>query len=102
MKYPRNSVDYQVNMESLREMEECVPMTKFERDAIRRWASRGNDIEINPWDFKDQNGWPLNFLQAYRLQYGYSGGPWDYWRGSEEEPLWDSDANCFIPEDDYR
>ena len=38
MRYRKGSVDYSVNLESLREMEEAVPMTLHERECLRSWA----------------------------------------------------------------
>ena len=81
MRFEKKSIDYQLNMEAFYEMDECVPMTKSERNALRSWVKQGNDIETNPWEFADSDGWPLNYLQAYRLKHGYSSGPWDYWKG---------------------
>lgn len=102
MRFEKNSLDYQINMEAFHEMDDCVPMTKPERDALRRWVKRGNYIESNPWEFTDSNGWPLNYLQAYRLKKGYSSGPWDYWRGPEDAPFWDKKTHNFIPNEyDY-
>ena len=81
MKLDKTSIDYQMNLEELREMEECVPMTLPERHAIRKWVHDGNDVESNPWDYRDGDEVQLNFLQAFRLEFGYSSGPWDCWRG---------------------
>lgn len=101
MKFDRLSYDYQINMEAFHEMDRFVPMTRDERNALRSWARRGYDVETNPWDYTDCDGWPLNYLQAYRLRNGYSNGPWDYWKGPDEHPRWDSIAKHFIPEEDY-
>ena len=35
MKYDKKSIDYQINILALREMEELVPMTTSERKRIR-------------------------------------------------------------------
>ena len=99
MIYDRKSIDYQVNMEAFHEMDECVPMTKPERDAVRSWVKGGHELESNPWDFYDSDGYPLNYLQAYRLKFGYSSGPWDSWKGSD--PLWDETLKGFISKDDF-
>lgn len=100
MIYDKKSIDYQVNVESFHEMEECVPMTKSERDAVRIWVKKGHELESNPWDYLDSDGLPLNFLQAYRLEYGYSSGPWDYWKGPDTQYYWDQTLKCFIPKDE--
>lgn len=85
MRYDKHSIDYQVNMEALHEMEECVPMTKPERNAVRRWVKKGYELDSNPWDCLDTDGMPLNYLQAYRLYYGCSSGPWNDWKGPDTQ-----------------
>lgn len=101
MRYDKHSVDYQVNMESFLEMEECVPMTKPERKAVRIWVRKGHELESNPWNYLDSDGLLLNYLQAYRLHYGYSSGPWDYWKGPDTQTYWDDSRKCFIPKEDF-
>ncbi len=101
MRYDKKSIDYQVNMEAFHEMDECVPMTKPERDFLRKWVQKGHDLETNPWDCTDSEGLPLNYLQAYRLEYGYLSGPWDYWKGPDTQSYWDDSRKCFISKDDY-
>lgn len=101
MRFDRKSADYQVNMEAFHEMDIYIPMTRDERNALRSWAKKGYDVETNPWGYTDCDGLTLNYLQAYRLEYGYSSGPWDYWRGSGQQPLWDDTAKCFVPKEDY-
>ncbi len=81
MRYQKHSVEYTVNMESLRKLEEVVPMTMPERSALHNWASKGFEIYTNPWNAVDEKGYPLNYLRAYRLEHGYSSGPWDTWKG---------------------
>lgn len=100
MMYDKNSIDYQVNLESLREMEECVPMTRRERDCLRKWIRKGHDLDTNPWDLIDSDELPLSYLQAFRLEYGYSSGPWDYWKGSEHQTYWCEDLKCFLSKDE--
>lgn len=75
MRYPKKSIDYQINMDTFHEMDECVPMTKPERDALRHWVRKGFDLETNPWNYLDGDSIPLNYLQAYRLEFGYSAVP---------------------------
>ncbi len=101
MRFDRKSADYQANMEAFEDMDLYVPMTRVERNALRSWARRGYDVETNPWGYTDCDGWPLNYLQAYRLKNGYSSGPWDYWKGPAQQPLWDDIGKCFIPREDY-
>lgn len=101
MIYDRNSIDYQVNLEALHEMEDSVPMTIRERKFLRKWVKKGHEIDSNPWDYADSDGMPLNYLQAFRLEFGYSSGPWDYWKGPDSQPLWDDNLKCFISKDDF-
>lgn len=81
MKSAKHTIDYELNMQELREFEEQAPMTLRERAEIRKWVKRGYTIDSNPWhemDFDDQE---MNFLQAYRIHNGYKEGYWDYWKG---------------------
>ena len=94
-KYDRLSIDYQVNILALEEMESIVPMTTRERNSLRKWVRKGHELESNPWDYTDGEGYLLNYLQAFRLKYGYSSGPWDYWKGPATQLLWDNDDKCF-------
>lgn len=100
MKIDKHSIDYQINLMALHEMEDLVPMTRNERRCIRKWVKGGHEVESNPWDYKDCDGYPLNYLQAFRLKYGYPSGPWDYWKGPDEQPLWNEELQCFISKDD--
>lgn len=77
------SVDYQINLETLREMEDLVPMTLHERNAIRKWVHSGHDPESNPWGYFDADGESVNFIEAFRLEFGYAEGPWDFWKGRD-------------------
>ncbi len=99
-KYDHHSIDYQVNILALEEMEGIVPMTIRERNALRKWVRTGHELESNPWQDIDSDGIPLNYLQAFRLHHGYSSGPWDYWRGPETQGLWDESRKCYIYRDD--
>ena len=101
MRVDRKSADYGANIEAFEDMDLYVPMTRVERTALRSWARKGYDVETNPWGYTDCDGWPLNYLQAYRLKNGYSSGPWDYWKGPAQQPLWDDIGKCFIPREDY-
>lgn len=101
MKIDKDSMDFHLNMEILHEMEDLVPMTRSERRSLRKWVLQGNEVESNPWDYCDGDGIPLNFLQAFRLHYGYSSGPWDYWKGPYTQLYWDNDRKTFISPDDF-
>ena len=83
MIYDKDSMYYQLNQAEPEDMERHVPMTIRERTAIRFWVRRGHSVESNPWDYRDSSGEPMNFLQAYRIRFGYVRGPWDYWHGEE-------------------
>lgn len=101
MRADKDSIDYQVNLAALQEMEEAVPMTLRERRCLRKWVLKGNEIESNPWNYMDSDGMPLNYLQAFRIRFGYSSGPWDYWKGSDTELLWDEQRHCFLSKDKF-
>ena len=79
MIYAKGSSEYDMNFASLREMEEAIPMTLSERSRLHWWAKRGNDINTNPWKFFEPDGLPMNFLKAFRIQFGAPPGPWDSW-----------------------
>lgn len=49
----------------------------------------------------DSDGMPLNYLQAFRIRFGYSSGPWDYWKGSDTQLLWDEQSHCFLSKDEF-
>ena len=79
-KFPRKSADYEVNLAALHEFEEIVPLTLPERDQLRNWVKKGFSIDSNPWAYVDEDGYLMNYIQAYRLRYGYSSGIWDTWK----------------------
>ena len=81
----RYDMDFQLNLFALKEMESLIPMTLSERKAIRKWVRSGHEPESNPWGHYDSDGLLMNYIQAYRLEYGYACGPWDYWKGPEPE-----------------
>lgn len=47
MRVDKDSIDYQVNLVALQEMEEAVPMTLRERRCLRKWVYKGNEVESN-------------------------------------------------------
>ena len=65
MRVDKDSIDYQVNLVALQEMEEAVPMTLRERRCLRKWVHKGNEVESNPWNYMNSDGMPLNYLQAF-------------------------------------
>ena len=71
MRYPKHSVDYVVNLETLHEMEEVVPMTLHERECVRSWVKSGHPLETNPWNYSSGDGCLLDYLQAFRIHYGF-------------------------------
>lgn len=100
MRFDKDTSDFRFNMEAFNEMDLFIPMTRHERNALRHWAKSGYDVSTNPWGYTDCDGWPLNYLQAFRLKYGYSSGPWDYWKGPDTQLYWDDLSNCFLPKDE--
>ena len=75
MKANKKSIDYQINLEALQEMEEAVPMMPREHSCLRRWVHKGNEVKSNPLGYTDSDGMPLNCLQAFRIRFGYSSDP---------------------------
>lgn len=88
-------MDYQTNKAELEDMENYVPMTLRERTAIRCWVRTGHNIDSNPWGYRDSSGELMNYLQAYRICFGYTRGPWDYWYGEEMYSCPDNDHDCW-------
>lgn len=76
MRYAKGSVDYEVNMWEFLEIQKMIPMTVPERKAFRSWVKSGHDVDSNPWDRLDYDGEPMNFLLAYREEYGYPPTVW--------------------------
>ena len=74
MRADKDSIDYQVNLVALQEMEEVVPMTLRERCCLRKWVRQGNEVESNPWN---------------------------YWKGSDTQLLWDEQSHCFLSKDEF-
>lgn len=68
----RDYIDHMVDLETMREMEEILPMTLPERKSLHNWVYQGNDPEKNPWGHCDDDGWPMNYLVAYRYHHGYT------------------------------
>ena len=79
MRYAKGSVDYAVNLQSLHEMEELVPMTLHERECLRRWVKNGHDVDSNPWHYFESDNLEMNYLKARRILFGASHGAWDSW-----------------------
>ena len=101
-----NSIDYseeyEANREMLHEMECLIPMTLRERKCLHRWVDKGHNPESNPWGYFDADGEQLNYLQAFRLEFGYFEGPWDYWKGADcaDHGLYKLIASDFVPVDE--
>ena len=98
MRYAKGSEDYLANLEEMHEMEEDIPMTRFERARLRSWVKDGHDIESNPWDYLNSDSSPMNYLKALRIRYGVSHGPWDSWE-FEVPWKWDLSGRFLIEND---
>ncbi len=79
MKYRKGSPEFEFNLDSMREMEDVIPMTRPERDRLHIWVQHGNDVNTNPWRIFEPDGSPMCFLKALRVRQGCSHGPWDSW-----------------------
>lgn len=66
-----NPTEFLYYEELLKEMEDSLPMLTCERTALRQWVGCGNNPERNPWDYYDESGYPLSYLEAYRRHKGY-------------------------------
>lgn len=64
-------IDHMIHLQVLREMEEMLPMTYYERKSLYKWVHEGNDPELNPWRYLAEDGCYMNYLEAYRYHYGY-------------------------------
>jgi hypothetical protein len=71
-KNERDHIDHQLDLICLRDMEEVLLMNLYERKSLRSWVYKGNDPEKNPWGYCDEDGWPMNYLEAYRFHRGYA------------------------------
>jgi hypothetical protein len=70
--YNKDPVERMINLNGLREMEEVLLMNSYERKSLRQWVYNGNDPDKNPWGYCDEDGWPMNYLEAYRYNRGYA------------------------------
>jgi len=43
------------------------PMTIRERRELRKWVKFSNNPYCNPWGVCDENGYEINFLDAFRI-----------------------------------
>ena len=43
-----------------------IPMTIRERRELRKWVKFSNAPFRNPWGLCDDDGWEMNFIDAYR------------------------------------
>ena len=71
-------IEHEVNIEELNEMEDFVPMTRPERTRLRRWVYSGQSVRKNPWNYKDKDGYPMNYLDALHRRYKETWG--EYYR----------------------
>jgi hypothetical protein len=42
-------------------------MTQVEKDELREWMAHGNSVNSNPFSFSGDNGCPIDFIRARRL-----------------------------------
>ncbi len=64
MKREIDLIDQEIYLEELNEMEDLVPMTRPERNRLRRWVYSGHSVDENPWGYEGKDGYPLNYLDA--------------------------------------
>lgn len=75
-RYLRNTYDYDMNLELFHYIEDHVPMVRTERELLRNWIRKGHDFYSNPWGQTDISGHQLNYIEAYRREFGYPGEQW--------------------------
>ena len=71
---PRSKDLHQLDLYTMHEMEECLPMTLGERNRLRKWVYTGHDPETNPWGYTDMHGDPEDYVEAYRHHLADSWG----------------------------
>ena len=57
-------IEREINLEELNEMEDLVPMTRPDRNRLRLWVYSGHSVDENPWGYRDERGYLLNYLDA--------------------------------------
>ena len=62
-----SDMDMEINIMEMYEFEEFMPMTSLERKKMREWVYSGYSVDENPWGYEDRNGYPINFIEALRL-----------------------------------
>lgn len=66
MRYPIDEKKewHEIHLEELREVEEVVPMTTPDRNRLRRWVYTGHSTDTNPWNYLDEDGEQMSFIEA--------------------------------------
>lgn len=78
MRRKAETLEQDIRLEELHEMEEFIPMTAPERNRIRKWVYSGHSVDSNPWHYKDAYGYELNYLDGYHRHLAEKWG--DYYR----------------------
>lgn len=78
MKRKKDTLARYICLEELHEMEELIPMTLLERNKVRQWVYSGHSVSENPWRYHDEEGYELNYLDAYHHHLAQKWG--DFYR----------------------
>ena len=65
--------------------------TEQERSDLRKWVAAGNSPFDNPYLISGENGWPLDFITAVRIDEDMMDNPDDYFKIPPREICGDSD-----------
>lgn len=55
---------HDIHLEELNETENIVPMTTPDRNRLRRWVYSGHSVDTNPWNYLDDDGNEMNYIEA--------------------------------------
>jgi len=84
-----------INRDYVREMVDAYlnkigDATKQEQSDLREWVAAGNSPFDNPYMISGENGWPLDFISAIRIDEDMMNNPDDYFKTPPREICMDS------------
>jgi len=62
----------------------CI--TEEERESLREWVTGGNSPYCNPWLHANENGFLMDYIQAFRIDVDMCNNPGDYFNIYETYP----------------
>lgn len=78
MRRKAETLEQDIRLEELHEMEEFIPMTTPERNRVRKWVYSGHSVNSNPWHYKDVHGYEMDYLDGYHRHLAEKWG--EYYR----------------------